>query len=75
MPVSQYPAGLRAASLYPIGTAANLNLRFKHGNNDAPPDLYSAGVLLHQFDFMDDPGVPARTRPQCPDLLILAVRL
>ena len=32
----------------------DLNARFRRGNNYNPSSLHNAGLLVHQFDFMDD---------------------
>ena len=69
-PLAPYPLVLNAAnglwvdgkppSLEEIGSARGLNLRFRSGRNDRD-DLFEAGLLVHQFDFMDDGdprGVP-----------------
>lgn len=37
----------------PLSKAEDLNARFKAGTIQAPASIYDAGVLVHQFDFMD----------------------
>ena len=52
----------------PLGSAANLNARYRIGRNDASvgSDLFNAGLLIHQFDFMDDDD--PNGRPWIPGL-------
>ena len=38
----------------------DLNARFRRGNNRDPQSLLDAGILVHQFDFMDDSNPDAR---------------
>lgn len=37
----------------PISKAEDLNARFRAGTIQAPASVYDAGILVHQFDFMD----------------------
>ena len=38
----------------PLSIVDSLNARFRNGNNINPTSLSSAGIYVHQFDFMDD---------------------
>ena len=63
-----FPNRTNASATVLRGSAADLNARYRAGRNDASvgSDLFNVGLLIHQFDFMDDDD--PNGRPWIPGL-------